>query len=133
MFFYRSQNSNLHAFCRGFLYKNSNQNPPELQVDFRQNLHGISIFQLELTRRWNNCKNPGGITKRFYVDLSDSSWKLQAHGISISGFFQMECFQIVFKNPPGNSQGQEILGLIKFLSTSIFLSWNFFLSGVSLS
>ena len=32
----------------------------------------------------------------------------------------MECFQIVFKNPPGNSQGQGILGLIKFLSTSIF-------------
>ena len=58
------------------LYENSNQNPPELQVDYRRNWHGISIFQLELTRRWNTCKNPGGITERFHVDFSDSSWKL---------------------------------------------------------
>ena len=60
------------------LYQNSNQNPPELLVDFRQNWHGISVFQLELTRRWNSCKNPGGITERFHVDFSDSSWKLSS-------------------------------------------------------
>ena len=60
------------------LYENSNQNPPELQVDYRRNWHGISIFQLELTRRWNTCKNPGGITERFQVDFSDSSWKLSS-------------------------------------------------------
>ena len=57
----------------------------------------------------------------------DSMWiyripagNFQAHGISFSKFFHMEYFQIVIKNPPGNSQGQGILGLIKFLSTSIF-------------
>ena len=26
------------------LYENSNQNPPELQVDFRQNRHGFSFL-----------------------------------------------------------------------------------------
>ena len=51
----------------------------------------------------------------------------QAHGISFSGFFHMECFQIVFKNPPENSQGQGILGLIKFLSTSILFKLEIFL------
>ena len=54
----------------------------------------------------------------------DSMWiflipagNFQAHGIAFSGFIHLECFLIVFENPPGNSQGQGILGLIKFLST----------------
>ena len=65
----------------------------------------------------------------------DSMWiflipvgNFQAHGISFSGFLHLECFLIVFKNPPGNSNGQGILGLTKFLSTSIFSQLDFFLS-----
>ena len=52
----------------------------------------------------------------------------QEHGISFSGFIHLECFLILFKNPPGNSQGQGILGLTKFLSTKIFLCWIFSLA-----
>ena len=122
------------------LYENSYQNPPLLQVDFRQNWHGISIFQLELTRRWNNCKNPGGIYRKIPCGFIWFQLETFKHMEFLSkDFSRWIVSKIVLKNPPGNSQGQGILGLTKFLSTSfffkveifpysvrnrIFLSWN---------
>ena len=81
---------------------------------------------------WN--RQGDGKLAKIQVGLpKDSMWiflipagNFQAHGISFSGFIHLECFLIVFKNPPGNSKGQGILGLTKFLSTSIFSKLDFF-------
>ena len=57
-----------------------------------------------------NWQGDGILAKIQVVLPKDSMWiflipagNFQAHGISFSGFIHLECYLIVFKNPPGNS------------------------------